>query len=390
MIKDRIEILSFEINKLTSSRNLEEFEIDHGDIALMFAATALVFCSTTPGISLFYAGNVKVKHTLATYIQCICIGAVVTVTWQVLGYSLAFAPSIEDSKSFSFIGDSSQFWLHNIRSKSYHRLAPYIPETLFCAFQLSKAVTGAAFNIGGFAGRVKLLAFMLFSILWTIVIYCPIIHTHEHPNGFLNRAGVLDCAGGHSVYIASGVTSWIASKFIGPPLPSIEHHETRNIFLSVWGVCMIFIGTLGFNMGTSYVAGPLAGNAVLMTIIATGISSLAWMSTEIFYAGRISVIGNENVYNVLLVRYDFLRLFLFYTGMLKGSLSGIAAISTGKVQTITITNQLIIIRCCLCMYHGIIGCAYVDRTGAFVIGFMSGSTCVCMYIVCHLFFNIIR
>ena len=64
-------------------------QIDTGDTAWMLAATALVLLMT-PALGLFYAGLVREKNTLNTFMMCIGAIAVATVTWALVGYSLAF------------------------------------------------------------------------------------------------------------------------------------------------------------------------------------------------------------------------------------------------------------------------------------------------------------
>ena len=55
----------------------------------MLIATALVLLMT-PALGLFYAGLVRSKNTLNTFMMCVAAIAVATVTWAAVGYSLAF------------------------------------------------------------------------------------------------------------------------------------------------------------------------------------------------------------------------------------------------------------------------------------------------------------
>src|SRR2546423_14321664 len=64
-------------------------EVDTGDTAWMLAATALVLLMT-PALGLFYAGLVRSKNSLNTFMMSIAAIAVATVTWALVGYSLAF------------------------------------------------------------------------------------------------------------------------------------------------------------------------------------------------------------------------------------------------------------------------------------------------------------
>src|SRR3954464_11334322 len=64
-------------------------KVDTGDTAWMLTATALVLLMT-PALGLFYAGLVRGRNTLNTFMMCIAALAVATVTWALVGYSLAF------------------------------------------------------------------------------------------------------------------------------------------------------------------------------------------------------------------------------------------------------------------------------------------------------------
>ena len=63
--------------------------VNAGDTAWMLAATALVLLMT-PALGLFYAGLVRAKNTLNTFMMCVAALAVATIAWAVIGYSLAF------------------------------------------------------------------------------------------------------------------------------------------------------------------------------------------------------------------------------------------------------------------------------------------------------------
>src|SRR3954462_7876412 len=63
--------------------------VDPGDTAWMLVATALVLMMT-PALGLFYAGLVRSKNTLNTFMMSIGALGVVTVLWALVGYSIAF------------------------------------------------------------------------------------------------------------------------------------------------------------------------------------------------------------------------------------------------------------------------------------------------------------
>ena len=85
-----------------------------GDTAWMLAATALVLLMT-PALGLFYAGLVRSKNTLNTFMMCIAAIAVATVTWALVGYSLAF------DGTGDFIGGFDNAFLHDVDLRAARR-----------------------------------------------------------------------------------------------------------------------------------------------------------------------------------------------------------------------------------------------------------------------------
>ena len=67
--------------------------ISGGDTAWILTSTALVLFMTIPGLSLFYAGLVRVKNVLSVLMQCFALTALMSVLWFVAGYTLAFGSS---------------------------------------------------------------------------------------------------------------------------------------------------------------------------------------------------------------------------------------------------------------------------------------------------------
>ena len=56
----------------------------------------------TPGLALFYGGMVRSKHVLAMLMKNYVAMGVVTITWVVVGYSLAFS---QDAGGLGVVGD---------------------------------------------------------------------------------------------------------------------------------------------------------------------------------------------------------------------------------------------------------------------------------------------
>src|SRR4051812_31627022 len=109
--------------------------VDKGDTAWMLAATALVMLMT-PALGLFYAGLVRSKNTLNTFMMSVAALAVVTVAWALVGYSLAF------DGSGDFIGGLNFAFLHDVGFTP--RAGTTIPHMLFMVYQATFCIVTAA------------------------------------------------------------------------------------------------------------------------------------------------------------------------------------------------------------------------------------------------------
>jgi Amt family ammonium transporter len=123
---------------------------------------------TAPGLALFYGGLVRGKNVLSILMQCFVTLALVSVTWVLWGYSLAFGPD-----HGGLIGDLSWFGLRGVGLEP----GPYadtIPHQAFMVFQLMFAAITPALIVGAFAERMKFSSFLAFVLLWSTFIYAPL------------------------------------------------------------------------------------------------------------------------------------------------------------------------------------------------------------------------
>ena len=191
-------------------------KISAGDTAWMLTSTALVLLMTIPGLALFYSGMVRKKNVLATTLQSFVICAMVTVVWVVIGYSLAFTPSVSP-----YIGSLSRVFLdgmtfdkvQNLISVSH--LAPTIPESVMVMFQLTFAIITPALITGAFAERMRFSALAIFMVLWSVLVYAPVAHWVWEPTGWLAAMGALDFAGGTVVHINAGAAGLVCAYMLG-------------------------------------------------------------------------------------------------------------------------------------------------------------------------------
>ncbi len=268
-------------------------KISSGDTAWMLTSTALVLMMSVPGLALFYGGMVRKKNVLATLMQTFAIVCVVTLLWWAIGYSWAFTPGSRFLGGTGRAFFNGMTFLHDpVNKLSVSHLALTIPETVYAMFQLTFAAITPALIAGAFADRMKFSAMLVFMAAWSLLVYSPIAHMVWEPTGWLNKAGVLDYAGGTVVHINAGIAGLASCLVLGKRLGyGREKMAPHNLTLTLIGASLLWVGWFGFNAGSAGAADGRAGMAMLVTQMATAAAALAWMFSEWVSRGKPSVLG---------------------------------------------------------------------------------------------------
>ena len=259
--------------------------MNSGDTAFMLIATAMVMLMT-PGLALFYGGMVRSKNVLSTILQSfICLG-IVSIIWVLYGYSLAFGPDVG-----GFIGNLDYAGLKNVGISPGPGAESTIPHLLFCAFQLMFAVITPALITGTFAERIKFSAFLLFTVLWSSLVYLPVCHW-VWGGGWMASHGGLDFAGGTVIHINSGAAALVAALIFGKRKGwGRESFHPHNLSMTVLGAGLLWFGWFGFNAGSALAADGIAVNALFTTQVAAGAAILSWLIAEWIVQGKPTTLG---------------------------------------------------------------------------------------------------
>ncbi len=262
-----------------------------GDNAWMLVSAALVLMMTGPGLALFYGGLVRRKNVLGTMMHSFILMAVVTVIWAVYGYSFAFGGS------GSFFGNFQFAFLNNVGAAPNPDYAATIPHQTFMVYQLMFAIITPALISGAFAERMKFSAMLLFTVLWTTLIYFPMAHMVWGKGGILNAflGGAIPCldfAGGTVVHITSGVSALVCALYLGRRVgyPG-EGFKPHSLVLSFIGACLLWVGWFGFNAGSALAASGLATSAFVATHFGAAAAALGWIAAEWMHTGKPSILG---------------------------------------------------------------------------------------------------
>ncbi|WP_373698600.1 ammonium transporter [Neisseria dentiae] len=265
--------------------------INSGDTAWVMTSAVLVLFMTLPGLALFYGGMVRKKNLLSTMMHSFSVGALVSVLWMLIGYSLAFTPGN------AFIGGLERVLLNGMSldvAKEMVTVSPNagsVPEAVFMFFQMTFAVISTAIIAGAFAERMKYSAMMLFSGLWMLLVYVPTAHW-VWGGGFMSAGGVFDYAGGTVVHINAGVAGLVAALVLGKRVGyGKEAMPPHNMAFTLVGAAMLWVGWFGFNAGSAVAANASAGMAMAVTQIAAATGALVWLLCEKLVGHKPSALG---------------------------------------------------------------------------------------------------
>jgi Amt family ammonium transporter len=294
--------------------------LNSGDTAWMLTSTVLVILMTIPGLALFYAGMVRKKNVLSVLTATFATFSLLTISWFVVGYSLAFTDGGEYQP---YIGGLSKALFAGVGKDS---LSGTIPELVFALFQLTFAAITPALIIGAVVDRMKFSALLIFMLVWQLVVYVPVAHW-VWGGGFLAADGVLDFAGGTVVHINAGIAGLVAPLVLGRRTGfGTESLAPYNLTLTLIGASLLWVGWFGFNVGSALTAGSTAAVALTTTQLATAAAALAWMFSEWLVHGKPTLLG-----------------------LASGAVAGLVAITPA--------------------------CGFVDPKGALVIGIAAGVVC---------------
>ena len=256
------------------------------DTAWIIVATALVLFMTLPGLALFYGGLVRSRNVLSVFMHCYAIACLMSILWLAFGYSIAFGTGTS-----GYWGGLDKMFLAGIDADT---LAGTIPEVLFFAFQMTFAVITPALIVGAYVERVGFGFVLLFSGLWMLLCYAPVVHWiwgggMLADGGIFGETGARDFAGGIVVHETAGLAALIIAVMLGARKEqSKPPHNPGYVMI---GAAMLWVGWFGFNGGSQLAADGGAAMALTVTHISAAAASLSWALWEKVKFGKASLVG---------------------------------------------------------------------------------------------------
>jgi len=269
------------------------------DTAWVLVCSALVLMMTAPGLALFYGGLVRKKNVLSVLMQCAALIGLMSVVWVVCGYSFAFGSGVLGG----FIGGGDYVFLGGVLPEwvDGQQVVPMeggLPRSVHMVFQMMFFIITPALICGAFAERMKFSAMCVFSMLWGLLVYCPLAHWVWSGDGWLSGANpdapfqLLDFAGGAVVHLSSGIAALVCCLVMGPRVGfGREAMPPHNLTYTAIGAALLWVGWFGFNAGSALGVNALTANAFVTTHMAGATGLLGWMAIEWIQGGRPTVLG---------------------------------------------------------------------------------------------------
>jgi Amt family ammonium transporter len=234
------------------------------------------------GLAFFYGGLVRKKNVLNTLMMSFISAGIVSITWALIGYSLAY------SNGNDFIGGLDYALLNNIN------LQGDPPKILDFMFQGTFAIITAALISGAVVERINFRAYMIFITIWSIVVYAPMAKWVWGGGLFdkLATGAALDFAGGTVVHINAATTAIVLALIIGKrkdigKIAMLPH----QVPFTLLGAGILWFGWFGFNGGSAYAGNEIAALAVANTLLSPAAAIVTWAILDCFFVGKVTAVG---------------------------------------------------------------------------------------------------
>ena len=231
----------------------------------MMLATALVFIMHL-GFAGVEAGFGQAKNTVNILFKNTLTPIIGILTYFLCGFNLMY-PGFEVPGWFGFAGFGIESSATADVTSAYAG-GGYTYWTDFL-FQAMFAATAATIVSGAVAERVKLGAYMIFTVIFVGVVY-PIIGSWKWGGGALDAMGFYDFAGSTLVHSVGGWGALAGVIIVGSRLGKYVDGKVidkpgSSVPLAVIGVFLLWLGWFGFNGGSVLSADPGLVSFVLVT-----------------------------------------------------------------------------------------------------------------------------
>ncbi|KAF8043380.1 hypothetical protein BT93_A1655 [Corymbia citriodora subsp. variegata] len=257
------------------------------DNAWQLTAATLVGMQSVPGLVILYGSMVKKKWAVNSAFMALYAFAAVLVCWVLWAHSMAFGDRLCPLVGKPHPVLTPHFLLRQLKFG-------LMPMADYVYFQFAFAAITVILLAGSLLGRMNFYAWMMFVPLWLTFSY-TVGAFSIWGDGFLNQPNgirTIDYAGGFVIHLSSGVAGFTAAYWVGPRLShDRQNFPPNNIIQLLGGAGFLWLGWTGFNGGSPFVVSRIASLAILNTHLCTSTSLIVWVSLDMIFYRKSSVIG---------------------------------------------------------------------------------------------------
>ncbi len=254
---------------------MEELAISINNIWVLIAAFLVMLMQ--PGFAMVEAGFTRSKNAANILTKNLMDFSIGSLTFWLIGYTIMYGDSIA-----GIIGIPSLFFNDN-------GVGDYANKTDLM-FQTVFAATAATIVSGAVAERTKFNAYLIFTVVITVLIY-PISGHWKWGGGWLDQLGFLDFAGSTIVHSVGAWVGLAGAIILGPRLGKYAQNGKakaipgHNLTLGALGVFILWFGWFGFNAGSQLGAAGndntiALGHIVLTTNLSAAAGAIAALATS--------------------------------------------------------------------------------------------------------------
>ncbi len=234
----------------------------------MMLSTALVFIMHL-GFASVESGFTQSKNTVNILFKNTLTPVIGIVSYAFFGFFVMYPGDFNGVFAFDTAGFST-FWFSpsTVDLTTGYADGGYTYWTDFL-FQAMFAATAATIVSGAVAERIKLSAYLIFTVIFVGIVY-PIVGSWKWGGGWLDALGFYDFAGSTLVHSVGGWGALAGIMVVGPRIGKYENGKVNDfpgssVPLAVIGVFLLWLGWFGFNGGSVLSADPALTSLVLVT-----------------------------------------------------------------------------------------------------------------------------
>lgn len=282
-------------NSAAPGMSPQEIKVALDTMWTLFAAFLVFFMNA--GFCMLETGFCRQKNAVNLLAKNLIVFALSTIGFWSIGFALMFG----DGTPFLglngwFLGGTDNSPLTQEAYQGVFQSLKWasIPLTVKFLFQLVFAGTAATIVSGAVAERIKFVAFLVFSLFLTAILY-PISGHWIWGKGWLSQVGpgFWDFAGSTVVHCVGGWSALVGTLLLGPRLGRYKKTggavamPGHNMSIATLGCLILWLGWFGFNPGSTLAADPLAiGHIAVATNTSAAFGALAATLTSWLYFGQ--------------------------------------------------------------------------------------------------------